>query len=235
VFLSRRSVQAEYFDAPERTEDEVRTYYDWLNRINTLMRFERPFRIWIPRLLGESACRSLKILDVGAGDGALGRTLSTWAARRGWDWRFTDLDLSPYAAAMNPNPLATAGSATDLPFDDGSFDVVVANTMTHHIVGEEELVRHFREAYRVTSRQVLFCDMQRNVPFMAMLGVLLWLWRAPRNFREDALISVRRGWKAEEWRRLAARADFAHARAWPEHGTRVLLSVTKHSPNAAGS
>jgi SAM-dependent methyltransferase len=227
VFLSERSAQAEYFDAPERTADEVRMHYDWLNRINRTIRFERPFRLWIPRLLADPECRSLDILDVGAGDGALGRTLSEWAKTRGWDWRFTDLDFSAHAIALNPGSRATAGSATALPFTDGAFDVVIANTMTHHLHDEEAVVAHFREAERVARRLVLVCDMQRNGLFLALLGAMLWLRGAPREFRADGLQSVRRGWREEEWRRLANRAGLSNARIWSEHGTRVLLSLRK--------
>lgn len=220
-------MQAEYLDAPERSADEMQSHYDWLNRVNGLMKFERPFRIWIPRLLGQPACRKLNILDVGAGDGMLGRTLSAWAQKQGWEWNFTDLDLSTTTSTLNPNPRTVVGSATALPFDAGSFDVVIANMMTHHIVGEENLIRHVCEAHRVSGRLVLFCDMQRNLPFLAMLGSLLWLWRAPKDFREDALISVRRGWRLDEWRRLATVAGYPDARTWREHGTRILLSISK--------
>jgi len=198
MFLGERSAQAEYFDAPERTAEELRGHYAWLDRINRWTRFERPFRVWLPRLQPEPRLRSLELLDVGAAEGALGRTLSTWAAGRGWDWRFTDLDLSHHACARNPNPRATVGSATALPFDDGRFDVVVATTMTHHLPSEDAVVAHFREAARVARHAVLICDMQRSPAFYGMLWALLRLSGAPKEFREDGLLSVRRGWRREE-------------------------------------
>lgn len=166
MFLARRSAQAEYFDAPERTASELQAHYDWLNRINRATRFDRPFRMWIPRLLEERECAALDILDVGAGDGELGRTLSAWASERGWNWRFTDLDLSRHACALNPNPRATPGSATALPFADRSFDVVLATTMTHHLPTEVDVVAHFRESARVSRRLVLLCDMRRSMLFL---------------------------------------------------------------------
>ena len=227
MFLSERSAQAEYFDAPERTASELADHYVWLNRINRITRFERPFQRWLPRMLSEQTCRSLEILDIGAGEGELGRTLSTWARTRGWDWRFTDVDLSALACSRNPNPRATVGSATALPFPDGSFGAVIATTMTHHLTSDETVVRHFHEAARVSRGAVLICDMQRSILFFALLGALLRVCRAPKEFREDGLISVRRGWRAPEWRHLADQAGLPDARVWSEHGARVLLGLTK--------
>lgn len=220
-------MQAEYFDGPERTASELREHYVWLNRVNRVTRFDWPFRRWIPRFLGEAGCVGLDVLDVGAGDGELGRTLTGWARGRGWDWRFTDLDLSAHACRMNPNPRATVGSATALPFADGSFDVVLATTMTHHLAGEAEVELHFREAARVARRLVLICDMQRSLPFLWGLGLFLYLHGVPREFREDGLLSVRRGWRRSEWEAVAARAGLGTARVWTEHGTRVLMAYRK--------
>ena len=227
MFLHDRSSQTEYLDAPERTATELEEHYAWLNRINRLTRFERPFRIWIPRLMGDMQCQRLEVLDVGAGEGSLGRSLTTWAGEKGWDWSFTDLDSSETVGALNPSGRAVRGTATALPFEDGQFDVVIANTMTHHLDSEEAVVAHFREAARVARRLVLICDMQRRLPFFLLLGTTLWLVRAPREFRRDGLLSVRRGWRAGEWRRLADAAGLAEARVWDEHGSRVLLALVK--------
>ena len=108
MFLARRSAQAEYFDAPERTASELQAHYDWLNRINRATRFDRPFRMWIPRLLEEREYASLEILDVGAGDGELGRTLSYDPQRHEvvGDAEATRLLQRPYRASWK-HPLPT--------------------------------------------------------------------------------------------------------------------------------
>ena len=182
---------------------------------------------------GAAACRRLTLLDVGAGQGFLGRCLREWAGTRGWDWTFTDLDLSEAACARNPNPRAVTGSATTLPFQDRQFDVVIANTMTHHLPSDDSVVAHFREASRVAGRLVLICDMQRQLPFLLALGLVLWVKRVPAEFRQDGLLSVRRGWKHPEWRRLADAAGLREARVWTEHGSRILLAEVKSSSVAS--
>lgn len=227
MFLRSRATQAEYFDAPERTLEEVRDSFRWLGRVNRLTRFERPFRLWIPRLLGESACRSLRIVDLGAGDGALGRTLCEWATAQGWDWRFTNVDLNPLATRLNPGGENVTASVLELPFADNTFDLAIATTMTHHLQTDREVIQHFREAWRVARHGVLLCDMHRNPAFHALLGVVLLGMGCPREFIADGLLSVRRGWRVPEWRRLAEDAGLPGAKVWLEHGTRVLMSAMK--------
>lgn len=224
MFLRDRATQAEYFDAPERTPAELRQHYAQLGRINRLTQFDRPFRIWVPQLLAEPA--SLTFLDLGSGDGSLGQTLHTWAARQNWSWEFTHLDVNPVTREIDSNPRHVLGSVTALPFPNHSHDVVIATTMTHHL-SEAEVIQHFREAQRVAKRLVLICDLHRNRFFWLALGALLWAIRLPREFRQDGLLSVERGWQVPEWRRLAEEAGLTNARVWQEHGTRILLAVVK--------
>ncbi len=227
MFLRCRSTQAEYFDRPERTAAEVAAAFRELGRANRLFQFARPFWQVLPGWLGEDRCRRLEFLDLGAGDGALGRELTAWAERRGWVWRFTSLDLCPFALELDGGRRRVAGSVLALPFKDGSFDVVVASQMTHHLESEEEVRRHFAEAWRVSRDAVLLCDLHRN----AALYCLVWLGcRATglsREMREDGLISTRRSFRVPEWRRLAAGAGLAGAEVNLFYGLRLLLRARK--------
>jgi SAM-dependent methyltransferase len=227
MFLRVRTTQAEYFDAPERSVEELRESYRWLGRVNRITRFDWPFRVWIPRLLGDAVCRELTVLDLGAGDGSMGRSLAAWARGRGWNWTFTNVDLNPILDDLNPGGNNVRASVLDLPFPDSRFDVVIATTMTHHLADDGSVAQHFREAHRVARRAVLLCDLQRNPLLLGWLWLLLTALGAPREFKSDGLVSVRRGWRATEWRRLARLAGLADARVWEEHGARVLLASLK--------
>lgn len=232
MFLARRTLQAEYFDAPDLSAAEAREHYAWLGRINRLTQFDRPFRRWLPETVGVENCANLEVLDLGAGDGSLGRTLRDWADQKGWSWRFTDLDLSPHTRPLNTSGRHVVGSVTALPFPDESFDAVIATTMTHHLKSEADVVAHFREAVRVARRGVLLCDLHRNSLFAAGLWGVLVALGAPGEFRRDGVLSVRRGWRVPEWRRLADTAGLTSARVWSEHGTRVLLQFKKSRASA---
>ncbi|HEX3855904.1 MAG TPA: methyltransferase domain-containing protein [Verrucomicrobiae bacterium] len=226
MFLRHRSTQTEYFDLPDRTEMEVAAAFRDLNRVNSFFRFSHPFETELPKWLGEKKCERLEILDVGAGTGLLGKKLTEWARRQGWQWHFTNLDTNPLALKIGNQPDSVVGSALRLPFADCSFDLVVASQMTHHLT-DEEIVTHWREAWRVTRDAIFICDLHRNALLYAVLWLTLHLMRANPTVMEDGLISVRRGFRLNEWRGLAARAEIPAASIWRYHGARIVLQARK--------
>ena len=226
MFLRQRSTQPEYLDSPGCTEAEIAASFRELNQMNRLFRFAHPFESVLPPWLGEKNCERLDILDVGAGTGLLGKTLTEWARRQGWHWHFTNLDTNPLALKIGGQPDGVVGSALQLPFADGSFDLVVASQMTHHLT-DEQVVTHWREAWRVTRDAIFICDLHRNVVLYTLVWLTLHFMRANPTVREDGLISVRRGFRQGEWRELAARAGIPQAKVWRYHGTRIVLQARK--------
>jgi 2-polyprenyl-3-methyl-5-hydroxy-6-metoxy-1,4-benzoquinol methylase len=227
MFLSRRATQAEYFDSPERSFAEVAESYRCLALINRLFYFTEPFQRFIPRILGAEKCRSLTLLDLGAGDGSLGAGLERWAAKRNWSWKVTNLDCNPHALQLCKNGRTVAGSVLELPFENESFDVVIANQMTHHLASDEEIAQHFREALRVSRQAILLSDMQRNAFLYGIIWMVLHAGMFPKHFRDDGLLSVKRGFRVDDWRALANRAGIHNAKVWNYFGARVMLSATK--------
>lgn len=229
MFFHERSAQAEYLDTPGLSEAERAAGFRDLDRINQLFKFSHPFASRLPPWLGSRRSERLEILDVGAGTGLLGEKLSAWAQRCGWDWRFTNLDANPVHLKSGNAAATVTGSALQLPFAGGSFDLVVASQMTHHLT-DGQVVQHWREAWRVTRDALFICDVHRNAGLYAMLWITTLLLRTGRPLREDALISVKRGFRLREWRELAARAEIPNAEVWLYFGTRIVLQARKKTP-----
>ena len=226
MFLPCRSTQAEYFDLPGRADSETGQAFRDLDRINRFFQFARPFHDSLPRWLGEERCRRLDILDVGAGTGLLARTLSAWATERGWHWRITSLDANPVGLRLGEAEPSVVGNALHLPFPDESFDLVIGSQMTHHL-RDEEVVQHLREGWRVSRDALMVSDMHRNA------GLYLLLWFSTRllgvcqSVKEDALISVKRGFRCDELLCHAKQAGVLLPKAWLYYGTRIILQARK--------
>ncbi len=226
MFLSRRTTQEEYFDS-ERPAAEVAEFFRSLGRVNRIFDFSQPFRAFIPKLIGEGQCQSLSILDVGAGDGSLGRAVTEWANRRGWTWTVVNVDCSPSALALNPRGLNVVGSASRLPFRSGSFDVVVASQMAHHLP-DAEVTKLLEESWRVARRGLVLCDLHRNIGLYLALWLLFCFQTHPASFRADALLSVKRGWRIAELARLANQAGVPGATVKLQFGARIILLAQRN-------
>lgn len=227
MFLRERATQAEYFDSPDRSGAEIAAGYQLLAGINRLFHFAEPYQRLMPKFFGRDNCRSLSILDLGAGDGSLGATLSRWAAdKRGWNWRFTNLEINERALRLSRSERNIAASAAALPFRDGSFDVVIASQMTHHL-NHDEVLLHLREAWRVSRRGIYLTDLHRSCLLYGMIWLILHVRREPREFLEDGLLSVRRGFRLAELRTLAKAAGISNAQVSLYYASRVILQARK--------
>ena len=230
MFLRQRATQAEFCDQQNLPLEIVASNYRQLARFNETMLVTDVFQRVLARWLGRDHVERLSILDLGAGDGWIGQTITAWAADRGWIWRVTNLDLNPSALGLGPHPRNVAASVCALPFRDNSFDAVIASQMAHHLT-DAETVAHFREAWRVTGDALFLADTHRNRAALLVIWAVLKRMRATPEFLADGLQSVRRGWRVGEWRRLAAQAEIPNPRVWLAYGSRVMLQARKTRPS----
>jgi SAM-dependent methyltransferase len=235
MMFRERATQPEHFDDPSRTFEEFRLGYAQLARVNRLFRLHDPYTRVMCRWLGSENCRDLAILDLGAGDGWLGNAIEDWASTRGWRWRVTNLDCNPAPLRLCRDRRNIAASALALPFEDDAFDVVIASQMTHHFNSDADVVRHFREAWRVAARAVFLTDMRRNAFLYTMLWLALPLLRINGKMRADGLLSVKKGWTLKEWRELAWRAGIPGAAITNYYGSRIILAARKQPASAAAN
>src|SRR5215213_6129158 len=207
TMLREGAIEPEHFDDPARTREEITDGYRELARVNRLFRLEDPYTRVMSRWLGPKNCTNLSILDLGAGDGWLGNVLEEWAKKQGWTWRVTNLDINAVALGLRPAANNVVGSVLALPFQANTFDIVIASQMTHHLASDDDVVQHFREAYRVARQGVFITDMKRNAFLYTVLWIVLRILRLKPEMRNDGLLSVKRSWRHHEFVNLAARAQ----------------------------
>lgn len=109
--------------------------------------------------------KNASVLEVGCGNGYLQWTLENIFQR------VAGLDYSEQRLAINPCKEKHLGSCTDLPFDDKSFDVVVASHLLHHLL-EVDRVQTLLEMKRVARQAIVSFEPNRGNPLMFLFALI---------------------------------------------------------------
>jgi len=202
----RRGV--EFLDDPSTPEAARHRAMADLVRSNTLFGGARAARRALrPVLTGQ---REVTLLDVGCGHADIPRHLREDARRCDTSLTLIGVDVSAplLRAARTTLDAAVCADATRLPLDDDSVDVAACSQLLHHFDdgGARALIA---ELHRVSRGWVLISDLRRS--WLAAGG--FWLGATVLRFhhitRHDGVVSVMRGFTADELRRLVVEATGA--------------------------
>jgi 2-polyprenyl-3-methyl-5-hydroxy-6-metoxy-1,4-benzoquinol methylase len=162
-----------------------------------------------------SADRPVRVLDVATGSADIPVAIVKWARRQGIPVVVTAVDINPLAvreaAAFTqayPEITVAVADGFSLPFEDGSFDIVLCAKTLHHF-GEEETVRLLTEIGRVASSGYIIMDLRRSWVAWLLISVLARLFSRNRLTRHDGPMSVLRSYTDAELDALADRAGLA--------------------------
>ena len=178
----------------------------------------------------------IQILDVATGYADIPRAIARWGRRRSLpieieaiDSHAQILELARQASQGYPEIHIRQGDALNLPYPDGSFDVVLASLILHHTEGEAQ-ARLLRELYRVARVAVVVNDLRRGRwPFLVTWMSLRLISRS-RVIHHDGPVSVRRGFLAGELLALAREAGWPQARVSRHAFFRLALIGEKMKP-----
>jgi SAM-dependent methyltransferase len=190
--LRHRATEPELLDegVPEaealRSLADLRFVNRWLGNRGRLLRAVRPH---LPA--------GGRLLDVGCGSGDvpdfLARHLPGPLLAVGLDVK--TLHLRGLPASVRP----VVADVRRLPFPDRAFDVVTASLFLHHF-DAPELPVLLGQLARLARRALVVNDLHRSlVPFLFGRVAFPLLFRSPVSVK-DGLVSIRRGFRAEELR-----------------------------------
>ena len=170
-------------------------------------------------------------LDVGCGTGALAARL----AGRG----FSMTGIDPSAGMLDvlraraPEVEAVEGSATELPFEDSSFDLVMSVAVMHHVADPGDVRRALAEMVRVSrpGGRVLHWDHNPRNPYWGRL-----MARVPQDTGEERLVSEQEaldglraaGAEVIESRQLGLVPDFVPR--WALRAAALTETAVEHTP-----
>jgi ubiquinone/menaquinone biosynthesis C-methylase UbiE len=232
VRFGRRSYELEHIDKGDYTPEEydgclaeLRRVNRWLGDISALKRSV------LPDILRGGA-REFTLLDVGAGTGELLREVALAARSHGVEARLLGLELNERAAeglleeSSEFHEVASVrGDTLRLPFADGAFDYVMCSLFTHHF-RDDACIRVLKEMARVARRRVYCIDLHRHPVAYYFYTTVGRLILHNRLVREDGALSILRGFKPHELRRLADGAGLKQIKVERRFPYRLVLSAS---------
>lgn len=181
----------------------------------------------------------VRILDLGTGAADFPAYLVRWAARRDLEVEVVGVDVNPatvqYArqriersleASLRASLRVEAGDARSLPYEDDSFDVVVAALVLHHMEGDA-LVRVLGEMTRIGRHGLIVNDLHRHAAAYYGIRLVTALLPVSPMVRCDGPRSVLRGFRREELATLADRAGLPSYRLYWRWAFRWVLTTLR--------
>jgi ubiquinone/menaquinone biosynthesis C-methylase UbiE len=221
--VRERLHRAEILDGPADDLEELSRSLRQVAQVNRWLGGARALK----RHLAPAVCAgaSLRILDVGTGNGDTLGELGVWARRRGARWHAVGVELSPWIARLAHRRLDSVvrGDALRLPFADGSFDVALCTLTLHHFPDDEAAVL-VGEMARVSRDRVLVNDLERTPPnYWGARALAATLWRGNRITRHDGPLSVLRSFTPSELLEVGRRAGLRGAAVRRHFPWRIVL------------
>ena len=209
--LALRSTAEELMDADDLDQASYTALIGDLARVNTVTLARRPTLAFLKR--AAAGRTTLRVLDVGFGDGDMLRSIARWSMRHGIAAELVGVDLNPRsepaARARTPGDLDVryvTGDHTDM---GGGWDAVVSNLVAHHMTHDQIVA--FLRWMEANARAWFVNDVHRHR--LAHLGwpALARLARWHPIVRHDGHVSIARAFRPPEWRAILAEAGIHDA------------------------
>jgi SAM-dependent methyltransferase len=214
--LATRAQAEELMDADDLPADTYAAVVADLARVNTVTLAALPTLAFLDR--ATRGARTLRLLDVGFGDGDMLRRIARWAAKRGIAAELVGIDLNPRSEAA-----ARAHTPPDLPITwrtgdyadlaGGGWDVVISSLVAHHMT-RDQLIAFLRFMEAEAARGWLVNDLHRHGFAHAGFPLLATLARWHPIVRHDGTLSIARSYRPGEWPPLLAEAGITDARVF---------------------
>jgi ubiquinone/menaquinone biosynthesis C-methylase UbiE len=230
--FQERSLELEHLDKGDYSSEEYEGCIIELQRVNRWLGDAQALKDSLFQEIAQSNLQRFSVIDVGAGSGELLRVAASWARETKRKAQLIGVELNARSATAISDESkafveigAVRGDAFQLPFADNTFDYAICSLFTHHFK-DEGVVRLLRELSRVAARRIFVIDLHRHPVAYYFFTTIGHLFLHNRLIREDGALSILRGFKPEELKRLAQRASLEHSRVERHFPYRLVLTGT---------
>lgn len=230
--LRRRSYEKELLDRDDIPFEHIKRNMQELDRINRYLGGHRISLDGIRRLAGERRMEEpLRIAEIGCGGGDNLRAIGRWAKKKGLPVRLSGIDINPscigYAQSVEGNRGIEfiRSDYRNVSFSEKPH-IIFSSLFCHHFTEDE--LRLMLQWMRESSTLGFFInDLHRHPLAYYSITLLTKAFSKSYLVKNDAPLSVKRGFVREEWKRLFASAGIGSFRCEWKWAFRWLVTCSR--------
>jgi len=206
--LTHRSLHKEFLDETNIPYDDVKLNMQELNTINTLQGGHRITLQGFKQLLGQRT--KLSVMEIGCGGGDNLKVIEAYCKKINIDVELLGIDINQgicqFAQQQNPQIKVLCGDYRLLTLQTKP-DILFSSLFCHHFT-DEELITQLQWMKNNARVGFFINDLHRNSMAYYSIKILTALFSNSYLVKNDAPLSVARGFKKREWDFLFKKAGF---------------------------
>lgn len=213
INLSQRSYQKELLDDDNIPFADIRQNMKELNSINRFLGGHAITVAAVKKLVGDG--NNISICEIGCGGGDNLRAIASWCSKRNISVSFTGIDIKKecidFAKQQHPSLRSDWITSDYLKagFPGHKPSVIFSSLFCHHFT-EPELVTML-QWMKANSRTGFFInDLQRHPLAYYAIKLITSVFSRSYLVKNDAPLSVARGFKRKEWENIFQKAGISH-------------------------
>lgn len=214
--FSSRSSESELMDAPDIPRELLFQNLRELGLINKTLGGHAITLSGIQKLITDKN-KTYTIIDIGCGGGDAMKEIAAWAGKNGYDVKLTGVDMNADCIAFMQKSCGEYPQIEGIVMDyrdylkiNTNVDIIHCSLFCHHLK-EEELTELFQYMHRYARIGFVINDLQRHWFAYYSIKFLTRIFKGSVLVKNDAPVSVLRGFKRNELQELLQKAKVPHA------------------------
>jgi len=205
IDTSKRTSESEIMDDFDLQGEELGKTLNDLDNINSWLGGNKITINGVGKILQESSPKNtIRIADIGCGNGAMLRKLAEWGRRNGYSFELIGIDANTHAIAIGedlsadyPEIKYKSLNIFSDEFRNLHFDIILCTLTLHHFK-DQEIIDLLNQLYGQVKKGIIINDLHRSSAAYILFQAFCGAFVNNEIARKDGLISILRGFKKSD-------------------------------------